>query len=237
MISVVEGMPVPQVRSTPEKWSLGDLLALQALQPLITSYIPWTSWSMRPSAVASVVNDVMLRQRRTVVELGAGSSTLVLARAVQLTEGTLVSIEHDAGFAAALNRQLRAAGLADRAAVHHVPLTPFPAADAPSGGRSAPTTWYDVEGLRSVTPEGIDLLIVDGPPAGDLGDVLVREPAVRVLRDRFATSYSVFLDDAEREPERETLALWEQQLGIPFLIVDRLTLGVGSTDGGFTPTL
>ncbi|MEV6601906.1 class I SAM-dependent methyltransferase [Actinoplanes sp. NPDC051346] len=228
---------MPDIRATPEKWSLGDLLALQSLQPLISQYIPWTSWSMRPAALASVVNDLVLRERRTVVELGAGSSTLVLARAVRLTEGRLVSVEHDAGFAEAMNRRLRAAGLDDRATVRHVPLTAIPAASVQAGRHRAPSEWYDLETLRAAVPKNIDLLVVDGPPAGEQADVLVREPAVRVLRDRLAASFSIYLDDAEREPEREILAMWESQLGIPFTIVERISVGVGSTDGGFTPTL
>ncbi|GGQ38293.1 class I SAM-dependent methyltransferase [Couchioplanes azureus] len=228
---------MPETRATPEKWSLGDLLAMQALQPLMPRYVPWTSWSMRPAALASVVNDVLLRDRRTVVELGAGSSTMVLARALALTGGSLVSVEHDAAFAAALDRQLHAAGLHERAVVRHVPLTALPAQETPAGSRRAPRRWYDLDALQAATPHGIDLLVVDGPPAGDLGHVLVREPAVRVLRHKLAASFSVYLDDADREPERETLAMWESQLGIPFTIVERLGLGMGSTDGGFAPTL
>ncbi|OJF13774.1 methyltransferase family protein [Couchioplanes caeruleus] len=228
---------MPEIRATPEKWSLGDLLAMQALQPLIPHYVPWTAWSMRPAALASVVNDVVLRHRRTVVELGAGSSTMVLARAVELTGGRLVAIEHDPGFATALNRQLRSAGLHERAVVRHVPLTALSAEAPQTGSRRAAEHWYDREALHHATPDGIDLLLVDGPPAGDLGDVLVREPAVRVLRNKLAASFSVYLDDAEREPERETLAMWESQLGIPFTIVERISLGMGSTDGGFAPTL
>lgn len=229
---------MPIIRATPEKWFLGDILAMNALHHLSDGYVPWTFWSMRPAAVASVVNDVILRNRQTVVEIGAGSSTLLLAKAVQLTGGRLFSIEHDADFADSLRRLLKLRGLDSIAKVVQVPLATLPEGfGLAAGDCQAPTTWYDLDQLDAAAPTGIDLLVVDGPPAGAQGDVLIREPAVRALRDKFAPSYSVYLDDLERPPERETLRLWEEQLGIPFTIIERIGLGVGSTDEGFAPTL
>jgi hypothetical protein len=208
------------------------------MQQLVDGYIPWTFWSMRPAAVASVVNEIVLRSRRTVVELGSGASTLLLAGAVRQNGGRLVSVEHDEAFGSALNDMLADYGLSDHASVVHVPLAAAPVPAEPSSDTYRdPASWYDCTRLEEVLPVGIDLLVVDGPPAGEHDDVLMREPAVRALRHKFGPAFSIYLDDVDRAPERETLRLWEDQLQIPFTIIQRISIGMGSTDDGFAPTL
>jgi hypothetical protein len=228
---------MPLERPAPEKWTVGDILAAGAMQQLTTGYIPWTNWSMRPAAIASVVNEILLKPRRTVVELGAGASTLLLAGAVRQSEGQLVSVEHDAGFCASLNRLIAEHDLDKHAAVVHVPLTPLPApGDALVSDYEIPVLWYDLRRLDQVVPAGVDLLLVDGPPAGEHGNVLIREPAVRAIRHKLGPSFSVYLDDVDRGPEQETLRLWEEQLQISFTVIQRIGIGMGSTDDGFAPT-
>lgn len=222
---------MPETRLAPEKWTLSDLLALETLHPLATRYVAWTAWSMRPAALASVVNELYVSGRRTVLELGAGTSTVFLARALREVGGRIVSVEHDAAWAAYVTQALAAEELADVAQVALVPLIPLP--DAEPGQ----PPWYDVEALCSAAPADVDLLVVDGPPAGAYPDRLVREPAARWLKPQLsAAGYTVVLDDLDREPERATISRWEHELGITFTIVERIALGIGRSDAGFAPT-
>jgi hypothetical protein len=192
---------------------------------------------MRPSAIASIVNEIGLKGRRTVVELGAGTSTLFLARAVRESGGTVLSVEHDREFAAYITRLLLQHGLADTASVATVGMRPLPPdVLEPVPGWRLPATWYDIEDLLAACPTSVDTLVVDGPPGGDQPDVLVRAPAVPVLRDRLAPAYSIFIDDADRPAERQTLRQWGESLGIETVIVERIALGMGNSDGGISPT-
>ena len=100
-----------------------------------------------------------------------------------------------------------------------------------------PSRWYDVDRLLAVCPAGIDTLVVDGPPAGEFPDTLVREPAAQVLAPLLAADYAMFLDDAERPAEREALRRWSAALGLDLVLVERLGLGVGRTGGGYLPTM
>jgi hypothetical protein len=256
-----------------EKWSLSDLVALSALQSLPSGYVPWTAWSMRPAAVASVVNELLRGRRRTVVELGSGASTIFLGHTLADLGGRLVSVEHDAGYAGHVRRLLEREGLADVVALEVVPLAPWtppepppatdPATDPAFGAAAtdaafgaaatdaafgageapgeaawrAPETWYDAARLLEVCPPEIDALVVDGPPAGMHPDTLVREPALGVLRPRLAADWSLFLDDADRPAERETLRRWSAALGVEVTPVDRIGLGAARAGGGFVPTL
>src|SRR4051794_41390702 len=109
----------------PEKWTLNDLVALSALQPLVRGYVPWTAWSMRPAAIASIVNEIERGRRRTVVELGAGTSTLFLGHALRQLGGRLTSVEHDGEYADHLRRLVAREELEDVVAVEVVPLAPW----------------------------------------------------------------------------------------------------------------
>ncbi|WP_322768287.1 class I SAM-dependent methyltransferase [Frankia sp. Cr1] len=226
------------IKSASAKWTLSDVVALAALQPLVKGFVPWTAWSMRPAAIVSIINELELKRRRTVVELGSGASTIFLARAVEGTGGRLVSIEHNHEYANYIRRLISREGLERVAQVETVDLNRYAPVDTGKpAGWDLPEVWYDIDVIRSVCPMGIDMLIVDGPPAGDQGTVLVREPAVGALRDKFNSEFSIFLDDADRLAERETMQCWEEQLGIGMVIVERISLGMGSSDGGIIPTL
>ena len=78
-------------------WDAGDLEALEILRPLLDAggYLPWTEGALRPAALVVVCNEIVLADRREIVELGSGVSTIVLARLVREREGRLTALEHD----------------------------------------------------------------------------------------------------------------------------------------------
>jgi hypothetical protein len=193
---------------------------------------------MRPAALVSIINEIVLKKRRRVVELGSGTSTIILARALQRSGGTLLSIEHDEDWASYVAGLIRAESLGDAARVERVDLEPYTEAH-PTGASDwkIPDVWYQSAVLRAAVPPDIDLLVVDGPPAGRQEDVLVRHPAVPVLRDCLAEDFTLLLDDADRPAERETVARWEVELGVEFAIVERLALAVARSTGGLIPYL
>jgi hypothetical protein len=177
-----------------------DAKALLALSPLAGDFLPWTDFTMRPSAILAIVNDVALRRRRSVVECGSGNSTLFTARlmAQHKIEGHVHSIDHDARWATVTQEALRREGLAAWATVTHAPLL---------------DGWYDVTALPGSIAV-IDLLVVDGPPANVAELQRSRERSLDVFRDRLTADATIFLDDAHRRGEREVLASWHHRHGI-----------------------
>jgi hypothetical protein len=186
-----------------------DLLAWHALTPLSPEYAPWSSASLRPSALVAVLNDVLVHGRRAVVECGGGVSTLYVARLLErLGEGQLVTVEHDARWVAFLERALAREGL-ERARVVHAPLAEHPLAWG--------SPWYDEAALRAALPEApVDLLLVDGPPAWAPGTEHSRYPALPVLLDDMAADATVVLDDLGRPGERAVLERWEAETPLRF---------------------
>ena len=189
-----------------------DILALQALAPLANGFLPWSQAAMRPSGLLAVLNDIVINRRTCIVECGGGISTFFIARLLRDRPGHLYSIEHDADWAALLQHNLNAQGLAAQATVIHAPLAPTPLGWG--GPRGA---WYADDKLCGLKREcKIDLLIVDGPPAYTRDLRYARYPAVPYFKDALAPDYTIVLDDINRRGEQEIAARWSRELGVPF---------------------
>ncbi|HEY0626499.1 MAG TPA: class I SAM-dependent methyltransferase [Allosphingosinicella sp.] len=152
------------------------------------------SWKADTGLLSLVVEHVLSEKPKLVVEFGTGASTLVLARALQMIGGgTLLSFEQHADFVDATRNWLADYGLS--ADLRAVPLRPSP------GGW--PGLWYDHGSL----PQGIDLMLIDGPP-------WTIHPFTRgaaaSLFDHIAVGGTLMLDDAARPGERIVASRWKR---------------------------
>jgi predicted O-methyltransferase YrrM len=182
--------------------------------------LPADAWSLDDAALAVVIAEID-GGRRTVVECGSGRSTVVIARFLrELGDGSVHSLEHDPAWAQLTRMRLAAEGLAAIATVIEAPLSAHPL--APAGCR-----WYAPWALREL-PEGLDLLLVDGPPAGEEPIERSRYPALPALADRLAPGAVVILDDVGRAGERWVLGCWEAEHTIRFerRLGDGVAIGV-----------
>ena len=189
-----------------------DILAMHALAPLSTGYLPWTVSSMRPSGVAAVLNEIVVNRRRHIVELGGGISTCFIARLLSGRGGHLWTVEHDEGWAGVLREELAREGLDALATVVHAPLTGID-----DGWPGEQSRWYDRDRLREATAAGpADLLIVDGPPAYQEGLGHARYPAVPFFAPLLAADHTIILDDIDRLGEQDIMRRWEREFGTAF---------------------
>lgn len=152
------------------------------------------SWKADVGLLDALADHILDRKPETVVELGAGASSLVMARALQINgKGRLFSYDQHADFVLATRQWLRDNGLESE--MHHAPLVEAP---APWPGR-----WYDLRQL----PERIDLLVIDGPPWAIHPYV---RGAAETLFDRIPVGGTVMLDDAARPGERIVARRWRK---------------------------
>jgi predicted O-methyltransferase YrrM len=153
------------------------------------------SWKADTGFLTLIVDHILAHRPQSVVELGMGASTLIVAKALEKASGGhLVSCDQHAGFVDATREWLRESGVtADLRA------TPF--RRPPLGW---PGVWYD----HGTLPDRIDLLIVDGPP-------WTIHPFVRgaaeSLFDRMPIGGTVLLDDGARPGERVIARRWRQR--------------------------
>jgi hypothetical protein len=168
----------------------------------ITKSLPGTrGWAASPDFLMELSRYALRAKPAIVVECSSGTSTIVLARCMQMNGvGKVYSLEHDAVYAAKTTEQLMLHGLSEYAEVIHAPLR---AIDL----NGKPWRWYAVESL----PEqlSIDMLVVDGPP--ETTGPLARYPAGPALFPQLACGARVYLDDANRATEKETLQRWASE--------------------------
>jgi hypothetical protein len=189
----------------------------QVLRPLLDGrpYLPWTEGALSPAALVYVMNEIVLGGRREIVELGAGVSTVVLARLLAQEGGTLTTLEHDRNWAGLVRSWLEREDLGGIARLIERPLVPHP--DSLDG---AP--WYSPEAIAEL-PRSIDLLLIDGPPGYGDGMSRSRFPALPVLTGKLGPGAMFVLDDANRAPEREIAEYWSAEFSDCTVGIDERT--------------
>jgi hypothetical protein len=198
----------------------------------LTGYLPWTGHGLRPFALATLLNDLVVNRRRAYLEFGAGVSTILVAKVAELDglELDAVSVEHDPAWIEVLTAILAREGLRDRIRFVRCPLVDR-TEPAPFGA----IRWYDERPLRQGLGERPrDLVLVDGPPAG--GRSVARHPAIPFLRGAglLADDASILLDDVHRPGERAIVRSWTALLGRRFeLLYGRVAYAV--PPGSFAP--
>lgn len=180
----------------------GEYAALRSLLADADSTLPGLGgWALTSQTIVASAR-VMLSLNRpvTIVELGSGASTQWFARVVRERGGHVYSLEHDAPFARQTRAALERQGLGQFVSVLDAPLVPTTV-----GERQY--QWYDLTALEGL--DGIDLLLVDGPPES-IGPHR-RYPAMPLLRDRLAPAAYVCLDDTVRIDERDIVEEWVRE--------------------------
>ena len=158
-------------------------------------------WALTADAGAVLVREVALRQPRIVVELGSGVSTLLVGRMLkEAGSGKLYSLDHDAAWAERTRAHVRANGLEDFVVVLDAPLTR-------QHHDGDDYDWYQVpEEVQRL--QGIDLLVVDGPPQSLSPSGIPRYPALPVFGPKMSPQGLIYVDDAKRPQEQRMIDAW-----------------------------
>lgn len=189
-----------------------DLVRLQRIKDELQDLI-WLSSKISPrrslpldqrwAAEQETLNAAweIIRQRRpkTVLELGSGLSSLVMAYALEANGiGELVSLENGPEYALATRNLLAEHGMGARATIIDAPLAPAEVED-----QRVP--WYSLSAIPAKIR--IDVLFVDGPFSGLFP--MIRFPALPLLRRYLADDAVVIIDNANREEESAMLRRWQ----------------------------
>lgn len=175
-----------------------DLQFLQS-QINLRKPLPYlTRWSASPALASRLYSLIEESKPATILELGSGASTVVMAYALQkVGAGKLVSIDHDEEYAEKTRAELKRHRLDHLVDVVHAPLIM-------TTTKSGPKQWYDISVLNAMTD--INVLIIDGPPRHSCQDA--RLPACEQLSNRLAPGCIVVIDDSLRLDEKRSLDAW-----------------------------
>jgi Glycosyl transferase family 2/Methyltransferase domain len=160
--------------------------------------LPFDGWQIGPTLAVELAEHLELMRPRTLLQLGCGSSTAVLAAHIARRGGTLTVIDHDTARIDHTRERLNRLGLGDSPQLKAARLNDFRCPD----GITRP--WYDV-----VLTDCFDFIFVDGPPLR-----IGRGAALFALDPHLAADGELWLHDAYRPHERQCLDLWRAYLPV-----------------------
>lgn len=177
--------------------------ASKGLVSAVINAAPTSSWSISSRLAEKLYRTCEKRKPKTILDVGSGLSTMVLALYAGRTPGTkLISLEHDPKWYSETKSALASAGLLDAVDLRLVSLKGY-----------ADCTWYDFDPSAFGGP--IDLVFVDGPPEAVSG----REGAL-LRTDPFLKEGSVlWMHDGKRVKERAAVDLWKKKRSLAAVLV------------------
>ncbi|MEO8773219.1 MAG: hypothetical protein ABI371_02710 [Gelidibacter sp.] len=173
-------------------------------------FIPMSKWAMSPSTIAHVLNDIIVNDRKSIIEFGSGASTLYIAKLLKSNkiEASFFSVESNSDWADKIKKQLELLDLSSYVTIINAPIKSIDTSFALGEQK----VWYAIETLNDSlkTAPYFDLVLVDGPFGGLTFNS--RFSAIPYLKDKLAKTYAVFLDDIDRDDEKDILKNWEDIL-------------------------
>ncbi|MFH7244562.1 MAG: class I SAM-dependent methyltransferase [Spirulina sp.] len=178
--------------------------ALVKLGELNLGYIPWTASAMTPQSIVYILNEIIINQRRRILELGMGLSTLFIAKLMQeIPDIQLISVDHDQDWIEICRLQLKSKSLnTDRHTIIHAPLKKR------KNAHTEIAEYYDINALSADQTFQPNLVIIDGPPAWREDISEARVPAYEILLPIIQDNTTVFVDDYQRTGESKLLDLF-----------------------------
>ncbi len=197
-------------------------------------YFPVTGSSLNMHSLATILNDVVVNQRKQIVEFGAGLSTLYFARLIHSLnlETRLISVDDNQGWLDLMKHRLEDENLSEYVQFVFGPLKPCTHA-------KNKLHWYDENAVTealSNCPRKLDSVLVDGPMAYEKSKGLARYPALPVVSPYLDEKCAIFLDDMHREGEQTICKEWSKQHQIEFRKVNPV-FSLGQRGQGYNPVV
>ena len=171
--------------------------AIEQLLPMLKLSAPLPpsrGWAASPDFLLTLAHITKTLRPRLTVELGSGTSTLVLAKS---GARKIISLDHSEEFGAQTRTML------ETHKVRGVEIRIHELESYPSGYK-----WYAKSTLKGLAK--IDLLVIDGPPSATNPDA--RYPALEHLIPLLSPKATVILDDVDRDEERKLAEAIEKAL-------------------------
>lgn len=197
-----------------------DNYALQLLLNMFEnrSFLSLTSWSISTKEVLHICNDIVINNRKNIVEFGSGFSTICIAQLIkkEKLDVNFFSVEDNQEWITILKRKLTELDIEKYVKFVHAPIVEV---DSEIKMKNQ-LKWYDTNVLSNVFyNEKFDCIIVDGPPSKF--SPYIRFSTIPFLKNNLDVNYSIFLDDYRRNIEKEIMNEWLNILKCEYYDFDR----------------
>jgi hypothetical protein len=189
-----------------------ETFALNQLNTLFNEdvFFPLTIWSISPSTLLHVMNDIVINKKKQVIEFGSGISTIYIAKLIKSLNLDIqfYSVESNQNWISELNDLLERYEIEAFVKIIYAPILNVSNEYTYKNQKS----WYDFSTIENEIRElnSIDLILVDGPSGSNTS--YARYPAIPFLIDKASKDLSVFLDDTNRKAEKEIFIEWKKYL-------------------------
>lgn len=187
-----------------------DLISTNQLSSLLKDlpYLPYTESSLRFSSITYLLNDIVINNRKCIVEFGSGISTICIAKLIQqlnLKDITVFSVDNNQEWLDIISGYLNGAIDQDKFNLIHADL-------CKNGLSLGSNSWYNISALEKLNDyKGkVDCVVIDGPEAWYKDIELSRYPALPYIYEYLTENCSIFLDDTNRCGEQLILNKWKQ---------------------------
>ena len=204
-----------EISRTKNKNKIEDIYSYLLIQDLVKfpEYFATTTSSLRFHTLAVILNDIIINQRKSIIEFGSGVSTLAISNLIKKNnlKCSFVSIEDNKEWFDYINSFLSRNDLQKNVKIIYAPLE---SSDLALGDN----LWYSMQALNNGISKKskISLAIIDGPAAWKPKIRLSRYTAVPYLINFLAEEFSIYLDDTNRKGEKEVFSLWHQKYNLKF---------------------
>jgi hypothetical protein len=185
-------------------------------------YLPVTSWSIAPTSIALILNEILIGKKENIIEFGAGLSTIYtcLLIAKYKLKVNFVSVDDNSDWINQQKMILKDLNCDDVVTFVHAPIAEITDNNIKYEGQEK---WYDIKVLEPVLKKhSWDMVLIDGPQ-GWLTP-FSRYSAIPVLKKYLNENIVVFLDDAKRPDESEIIERWSSILGMEVKFYNRLAI-------------
>lgn len=191
-----------------------DELALIQLYRMFNDniFLPITRWSLPPRELLHICNDIVLKDRKSIIEFGAGYSTIFICKLIELNnlKCQFVSVDNNKEWLDKIEEKLKSLNLLKYVNLIYSPIVNLENSNILFRNQDK---WYDTAILTDMLDvyNEFDLIIVDGPYGGTTN--FARFSAVPFLMTKIKKDFGVFLDNSDREHEKLIRKEWQTLLG------------------------
>lgn len=210
-----------------------DIYSMSILQPLLTDlpYLPFNGGALRPICIAYILNEIIINQRKMILEFGSGLSTIMMARLIKKNnlDVKIFSVEHNQEWASIIERYLEKENLRQYVNIIRTDLKEIKT-------NLGNVNWYEYNTIiNNINHNKFDLIIVDGPPANAENIKYSRYPALINMTDNFEEDFCLILDDANRKGEQQIIkSFLDMNQDLSFSLISN-TIAVFRTSNNFNP--
>jgi predicted O-methyltransferase YrrM len=179
------------------------------------SYLPFTTSSLKFRLLACLANDVVVNDRRSMLEFGSGISTVLVARLFHLNniQGKITTIDESAEWQEIIKSILEKEELS-----HYVNFVHAPTKISPTSEQC--NEYNNTIVLEHIRNKMFDLVLVDGPAAWQKETIMSRTSNSKFIIKNVAEKHCIFIDNSDRPGERDLTEKLARELDIKILQLD-----------------